>query len=983
MKSFIPNGVFYLFLFCQFNLFGQSTQKLIRKYLQDHQTELKLTQNDILNWTIYDRFTSVKTGVEHIYIRQNYKGIELYNSMANFAIKNGEIVHFSNRLVANISENVNTVDATITSRKAIDFASTHLNLDKPRKIKIIESKEKNHSIYSGGNISFENIPVKLMFHHTENAIKLVWDLSIYELSRNHWWSVRIDASNGELVDKVDWVVSCSFENCTHSNMSHSSRRPIPTRNKSTLSPALPPSTDQYRVFGLPLESPNHGPRSLIVGPYDTTASPYGWHDDDGIPGADYTVTQGNNVRATEDIDNNQGVGFMPDGGPSLNFDFPLNFNNSPVSNQSAAITNLFYWNNIMHDVYYQYGFDEASGNFQENNYGKGGLGSDYVYAEALDGGGTNNANFATPSDGSNPRMQMYLWSSSVNQYFLTINSPSEIAGQYLAAEASFGPSTPTTALTSNLVLVADNSSSPNEGCNTIINGTAVIGKIALVYRGNCTFVQKVQNAQNAGAVGVIVINNVSGQATTMGGTSSTITIPSIMISDVDGAQIVGQLGVGVNGTLQGTGTTPQPIDGDFDNAIIAHEYGHGISNRLTGGPSASGCLSNAEQMGEGWSDWFGFMLTIEPGDQGTDGRGIGTYAKGQGINGPGIRPTQYSTDFGINPSTYATTNNSSISQPHGIGYVWCTMLWDLNWALVDRYGIDYDVYHGNGGNNIAMALVIEALKLQPCSPGFVDGRNAILAADMLLYNGANQCLIWEVFANRGLGYSASQGSTSNRFDQVEAFDLPPLNCNAKLTIKAFIDGYYIPSSNPPAMQAAYRNNDFFATSGLGSSTTDVDSITIELYDTTDLINPAYTQTKILATNGLISCEFPSISVGGQYYITLKSKNTLELWSANPVLLSEVITYDFSNSISKAYTNSSLAPMKNLAPGLFGIYTGDLNQDGFIDSFDYSVFVSEIILSSGFTNFFLPSDMNGDGFVDSFDYPIYNLNATLGATVQKP
>lgn len=61
----------------------------------------------------------------------------------------------------------------------------------------------------------------------------------------------------------------------------------------------------------------------------------------------------------------------------------------------------------MHDVWYHYGFDDASGNFQFNNYGRGGSGSDEVMAEAQDGSGTNNANFATPPDGQNPRMQMY------------------------------------------------------------------------------------------------------------------------------------------------------------------------------------------------------------------------------------------------------------------------------------------------------------------------------------------------------------------------------------------------------------------------------------------------------------------------------------------------------------------------------------------------------------------------------------------------
>jgi extracellular elastinolytic metalloproteinase len=177
-------------------------------------------------------------------------------------------------------------------------------------------------------------------------------------------------------------------------------------------------------------------------------------------------------------------------------------------------------------------------------------------------------------------------------------------------------------------------------------------------------------------------------------------------------------------------------------------------------------------MGEGWSDWFGLMMTIKPGDTPGKIRGIGTYAQGQPTNGRGIRPAPYSTDFSVNNFTYAATNSTGISQPHGIGFVWSTMLWDMTWDLIAKYGYSEDLYNGKGGNNMAMQLVIDGLKLQPCSPGFVNGRDAILAADMLNYNGANQELIWRAFAKRGLGFSASQGLTNNRFDQVEAFDLP-------------------------------------------------------------------------------------------------------------------------------------------------------------------------------------------------------------------
>ncbi len=175
-------------------------------------------------------------------------------------------------------------------------------------------------------------------------------------------------------------------------------------------------------------------------------------------------------------------------------------------------------------------------------------------------------------------------------------------------------------------------------------------------------------------------------------------------------------------------------------------------------------------MGEGWSDYYGLLMTIQPSDVSTTTRPVGNYLFAQGPNGAGIRSFPYTTDTGVNPFTYDDIKTESV--PHGVGSVWATMLWDMTWALIDEYGFDPDLYNGTGGNNIAMHLVTEGLKLQPCSPGFVDGRDAILQADQILYGGANQCLIWKAFADRGLGASASQGSSGDRSDGVEAFDMP-------------------------------------------------------------------------------------------------------------------------------------------------------------------------------------------------------------------
>jgi PKD repeat protein len=771
----LPLLLILLLFLPSISLLAQSQNPLVDAYLRTYVDQSSLDLTDIDDYTISDQFQSQHNGLTHIHIRQRYQGIEVYNGTANFAIRNGAVVYMANRLEAQLAQRAKDTEPSLSPEQAIAAAARDLLQAVPGDLQLIEKLGAREYLYTRGGISQVNIPVKLMYlPGPEGELFLVWDLSLYTLDGKHWWSVRVDAQNGQLRDQTDWVVSCDWPDHDHRNHDHdllSEVFPSPLGALGTNSSTSP----QYRVIPYYTESPNHGPDTLLVDPADSIASPYGWHDIDGQAGYEYTITRGNNVYASEDRNDDNVPGYSPDGDTTLNFDFPFNLNQAPVNYQDAAITNLFYLNNIMHDIWYHYGFDEQAGNFQQNNYGRGGTGGDYVRADAQDGGGTNNANFATPPDGNNPRMQMYLWTSGSGLVqLLTVNSPSSIQGGYSTSQATFGPGVPATPLTADLVLVDDGTNpDPEDACDPIVNAAALNGKIAVIDRGNCTFVAKVEAAQNAGAVAVIIVNNSGGGLISMGGASNTITIPSVMISLADGIQIKNRLLAGdtVNATLQNS-TGSFDRDGDFDNGIIAHEYGHGISIRMTGGPSTSGCLSNAEQMGEGWSDWFGLMLSL---DTAVVNRGIGTFAINQTPSGGGIRNAPYSPDFSVNPFTYGATNSTGqISEPHGIGFVWCTMLWDLNLALIDQYGFDPDLYHGTGGNNMAMQLVMDGIKLQPCSPGFVDGRDAILQADQLLYGGANQCLIWEVFAKRGLGLSASQGSSQSRTDQVEAFDLPTI-----------------------------------------------------------------------------------------------------------------------------------------------------------------------------------------------------------------
>jgi subtilisin-like proprotein convertase family protein len=409
---------------------------------------------------------------------------------------------------------------------------------------------------------------------------------------------------------------------------------------------MPVESPIIEVFPVP-PPPPHPPtrpttdeRTTASNPANPTASPFGWHDTNGAAGAESTLTTGNNVNACTDRvapANTCDPGSQPDGTATLTFTPALDLTTSPTagSNPAAAVVNLFYWSNIIHDVEYLYGFNEVAGNFQLNNYGNGGAGNDHVQADAQDNASTCNANFLTLADGQQPRMQMFLSAT---------------------------------------------------GC----------------WAG------------------------------------------------------------------------PPVNDGDLDNLVIVHEYGHGISNRLVGGPANVSCLQNSEQPGEGLSDWWGLSLTALPVQTGTTLRGTGTWLFYDDYPN-GIRPQPYSTDPAINSYTYDSIDGLAV--PHGVGSVWAQIYWEVYWKLVDAHGFNPNFYNYTGtladdGNIRAKRYIIEGLKAAACSPGFVDVRTGILTAAAANYGGEDVCRMWEAFAAIGLGFDAIQGSSGSTSDQTNGFAIP-------------------------------------------------------------------------------------------------------------------------------------------------------------------------------------------------------------------
>ncbi len=797
---------------------AQNLEQTVATYLQANHSKHNLERSDVQQIKVSSSSFSESMNLTNVYVSQLLNGKEIVGTTSSLGIKNGQVVHAAMSFKKNSNARAQGNVASIDPVEAITTAAASLGLPIDRTLLRVAQQEDGSWYYRNESLSQQDIPVTLKYIEIEQRLLLSYEIGIYTPDGAHYYETYIDAAANTFLKQNDLVISCSFDT-NHDASSHGLLKPY-SFEKEAASKAQNLFVDnaQYRVFALPAESPNHvnGNSTLVINPANPVASPFGWHDTDGVAGPEFSITRGNNVYAQDDLDGlGSTFGAAPDGGNLLVFDIPQQLAVPAIQNLPGATVNLFYMNNIMHDVWYQYGFNEQSGNFQQNNYANGGRENDFVIADAQDGSGFNNATFFPPVDGNSGRMNMFLWdgdpATAVDTFTIT-NGP--LAGSYSGVPADFGNDLPdpATPLAGTLVLAVDNnnggtSTDVNDACDLITNAAAIAGKIAVITRGTCEFGFKVLAAQNAGAIAVIVVNNQGTAPVRMGpgAVGDAVTIPSIMVNQTTGNLLIAALQAGntINVLLNDDGVINK--DGSLDNVVIAHEYGHGISVRLTGGALNSSCLSNEDQMGEGWSDWIGLVMTIKPGDTGADRRGVGTYLVNQPITGRGIRNFPYSTNRSINPITYASTNNTQFSRPHGVGSVWGTMLWDLTWRFIEDYGFDPNLYNGTGGNNIVMQLVLDGMKLQPCSPGFVDGRDAILLADVLANNGVNRDRIWEVFAARGLGLSATQGDTNNRFDQVEAFDVPvPLNINDVLNTAVKI--YPNPSSGITTLSSTIALN---------------------------------------------------------------------------------------------------------------------------------------------------------------------------------
>lgn len=598
-------------------------------------------------WKQLSEYVTKHNGVTHVALEQKVGGLECSNCIITCNVaRDGSVISFS--YVA-ATQQPPSLTPTINASQALAVFVARWNATVPGGS--FESKTTEFSsVFNHADLSPEPVKVDLVVLATSRQkSELTWRVQIetatpyYHMYEGWVEATPAAGTTAQVVSHLDLVNWDTFEAPPHRGQVPVNTKLRGARPQRPEPAATKVETDwlggKYDVFTIPNIDPSLGERN-VVNDIEFRASPLGWHDQGN--GNVFTTTMGNNVCAQDNPTGSTSRGcatlnsYRPDGGADLDFTFGFDKFAEPTTHptKDAAITNLFYWHNVVHDIFYLNGFDEPAGNFQENNFDKGGLGGDAVQANAQDGAGYNNANFATPRDGDRPRCRMYLWNAH----------------------------------------------------------------------------------------------------------------------------------------------TPMK-DGDFDSGIVIHEIGHGVSNRLTGGPQSASCLPGGQSggMGEGWSDWWAVMLLQKEEFKSSDAFPMGDY-----VVAGGIRIYPYSYNMEVNPATFGYLSGSQYSGVHAIGSVWCGILVDVYWVMRAEYGFSKNWYNGTAGNNALWQNVLDGLKLQPCLPTFVDARDAILLADQQNYGGIHQCTMWCAFARRGLGLSASTtGYTDRR--PVEAFDAPEeCDCASRL-----------------------------------------------------------------------------------------------------------------------------------------------------------------------------------------------------------
>lgn len=713
--------------------------------------------------------------------RQEIRGIEVFNKEYNVMMdREHNLVagsgYFANKTSAGqvLTLLANFGDAQTAIQRAISDLSNGATTASLTKI---ETKGK-YDFYQATTLNGPEVVgsprTKKIFYEVNNELIAAHyvEVSVAEAQnsiRSLNYSYVIDATSGKILFRNNLTAHAAEHEFTYRVYADDSGYPWEGPHGDVL-PALVQGEDPSEILAAPLVTIDNFNK---IGNDDPWLAP------------DATITSGNNVFAYADIFVPQGFtdgDYTAEVTSDKTFDYQLrNLDPLPLqTNGKAAIVNLFFFNNFMHDWWYNHGFDEASGNAQLSNYGRGGEEGDPLEVQARDYSGLNNANMFTPADGASPRMQQYLFNSKdvengVDQAVSIVSHPT--LGLLDNIQASpFGPAV-YDQLSGIVIRVDDGVGTGSDACEVAMNDADLTGRIAIIDSGNCDVTTQVLNAQLAGAIAAIIVNNVNNDSpASMEGASTSVTIPNVGITWADGQAIYNLLQA--NERVKASMFRHDAFkDSSFDNGIVAHEWGHYIQNRLIG--NANGLINfQGRALGEGWADFHSLMFIVKDADRHIANNetfqvpyATGTYVV-DFFNG--IRRVPYTPNMDINPLSFrhieenagadAGLPRTRTFSPHDSGEFWATVLWDVYVELLNNHEF-------NTAQTRMADYLVASYKLTPIAPTFTEARDALLAA-MYANDPADYELALAAFAKRGMGLNAvspSRFSTLLR-DVVEAFN---------------------------------------------------------------------------------------------------------------------------------------------------------------------------------------------------------------------
>jgi len=364
--------------------------RAVKAFLNEHAALFGHDSSALSGAEIIREFDSSHNGLHTTVWEQRFQNIPVFEALLiGHSTSDGKLVNIGSQFIpdpvaATRNPKAKTV-ARLSSRQAVARAARNVgdNLSEADIALLAKNTPLRFTsplLKGEGALRFVWLPMD------RDTLRLCWEVTLTRRSDSIMYRLLVDADSGEIL----------VRHCLSSDLSNASYRVFTSDSPSPLSPGYPtPNTNQ----------PPYVLRSLVVtNAFNTNASPNGWINDGD------NETRGNNVDAHLDRDADEVPDLpRPQGSPNRVFDFPLDLTQPPGSNTEAAVVNAFYWCNWYHDKLYQFGFTEAAGNFQLDNFGRGGAAGDPVMVDVQDGAGFNNAQFSTSGDGLSPRLSLFIF----------------------------------------------------------------------------------------------------------------------------------------------------------------------------------------------------------------------------------------------------------------------------------------------------------------------------------------------------------------------------------------------------------------------------------------------------------------------------------------------------------------------------------------------------------------------------------------------